>query len=303
MDFPQPGMYSDWKSWAQALLTSLQAQGQNTDTLRQLLLEQEAAANASLASKMRHGECRLIFVSSTVVRLIPWNGDRIIVDGVERTIPAVGINLANTHAGFTTPTTDYLIYLRWNGSELELVPSTTAHEIGPDGIRVKIGDPSQTLVGRVRINSEKLFFHQQDIRWVISWFNRRPLSLWKALAADVVSSNTGFSEFLGTRVNFLTWNDMPPVLQHYGIWDLADTGAGAFTTYAIGYTDATPATSRGYAYAYDSATPSGNNFVPFAFGSEHDFIEGAHNAAIGAACSGGSYVLKMYSTTWGHTWG
>ena len=68
-----------------------------------------AFENWLLASKqMEHGQCRLVYESPTVLRLIPWNGRRVLVNHAPFAVPSAGLTITN--AGMTANQLHY-IYL------------------------------------------------------------------------------------------------------------------------------------------------------------------------------------------------
>lgn len=94
------------------------------------------------------GQVQLTLVSASTLRLVPFNGFRILIGGQERQIPLAGIDLV---ASGLTPGGIYFIYAYWTGSAVALELSTTSYSRDAgSGIMVKTGDASRTLVGMSR---------------------------------------------------------------------------------------------------------------------------------------------------------
>ncbi|MBP0532956.1 hypothetical protein J8J19_22570, partial [Mycobacterium tuberculosis] len=49
-----------------------------------------------------HGQCRLSYVSGTQLKLSPYNGNNLIINGVPQQIPSAGVTLANTGLAAST---------------------------------------------------------------------------------------------------------------------------------------------------------------------------------------------------------
>jgi hypothetical protein len=160
------------------------------------------ASTAFVNQNTGHGQCRLITTSSNALTLIPWDGNKIMINGQSQTIPSVGVPIANT--GLTANTV-YYVYVGMTSGVMGLTPSTSVPVISPvSGIKTNTaGD--KTLVGMVWVNTSGLFNISTQIIGCLSWFNKQPIS------ANVVSSgstiSTTFTEINpGTsRASFLTW--------------------------------------------------------------------------------------------------
>jgi len=158
---------------------------------------------------------RLIYVSPTQIKFIPFNGDRIKINGLWEWIPAAGITLANTSviingaAGQNlVADNDYLVAISGGGTTLTFwgpgafshAPSTTPGNVGTE---IVAGSDSISLVGMIRANGSAQFFDMG----VVSWFNRRT----KVAKAAITSTTTTTSTTPGTelttalRVPFATW--------------------------------------------------------------------------------------------------
>ena len=128
----------------------------------------DARDNAIVA----HGQCKLVMTSSTVLTLIPFNGNAIKINGVVYTLPAAGI----TWSGATTNATMYYVYASWTGSSVALSLSGVGHSrsstAGNIGVEIKTGDDTFTLVGMVRAGGTSgQWLDSNTARLVRSWFN------------------------------------------------------------------------------------------------------------------------------------
>ena len=106
-----------------------------------------------LRDKMaNHGQCRFNNVNNASGILVPYNGNQLLINSggiaIPRTIPDGGVTINYSALGF--PRRNY-IWAYWNGAAIALESSssaTTTYTIS-NGITVKNGDPTRTLVGMV----------------------------------------------------------------------------------------------------------------------------------------------------------
>lgn len=234
---------------------------------------------AAVKGLLNLGQCRLAVASPTSLKLSPYNGQTVIVNGVVQMLPAGGLALANaglqepvagasfsitgnvvtyvtavahglvvggnaaiynsalpvlignwpvlstpsstsftfalTHANVAS-TADagsevapiYYAYLAVVASVLTMVADQIGHVTGANGVEVKIGDPSKTLVGMFMLNASGQFVDSISQRLCLSYFNR-------ADKTGIVQGNTAFnfsnpviSEVsTALRVQFLQWAD------------------------------------------------------------------------------------------------
>src|SRR4029077_5990078 len=136
---------------------------------------------AQLAT-LQMGQCKLIMANTTTLRLIPYDGDQIMIAGTLRTIPAAGVTLA---AGTFGSQVLYYIYASWNGTTVVLEHSTTGYQI-VNGLRVKSADPSRTLVGMACIWTGS--FEPAMVR---SWFNEDGITVQFLSSLDQALTTPG----------------------------------------------------------------------------------------------------------------
>lgn len=172
-----------------------------------------------------NAQCRLEYVSSTVVRLSPWNGNKILVNRAVRTIPDTGVILAPN--GLAINTLHY-VYVYWNGTALALEASTTGHMLDSlTGMRVKQNDVSRTLVGMVYLRTTNTFEWSEGVRLVASWFNRKRVTSQLSGGAFGNSSNAA-TKVTGLEQFVLSWSDVPIVASIQGA-GVAQVGANVNT--------------------------------------------------------------------------
>lgn len=148
------------------------------------------------------GQCRLVKSGANIV-LTRFNGQSLWINGTNESVPVGGVTLPPTGL---TPTVTYFIYAYMNAGTMTLEASTTAHGTDSYGVEVKIGDGSRTLVGMVRPAAGPVFVDTSIQRFVISWFNKRTLSLVFPLSATMSTSSATYVEVNPSyRLELLTW--------------------------------------------------------------------------------------------------
>jgi hypothetical protein len=158
-------------------------------------------ARAAANNTPRHG--RLERTSSSVLTFAPFNGNQIKINGVSYQIPNAGVTLA---FGALSTTTLYYIYAYISGSTLTLEASTTTHATsttsGNEGVEIKSGDDTRTLVGlSYTIASTFVDFT------TLSWFNKRQ----KTASLSLGNLSTASATFvaLGSLQSAVNWaNDI-----------------------------------------------------------------------------------------------
>ncbi|WOF75307.1 hypothetical protein QMT40_002978 [Parvibaculaceae bacterium PLY_AMNH_Bact1] len=151
------------------------------------------------------GECRLEKDGANL-RLNPYNGNLLTIDGAAYTIPAAGVALAAT--GLTIDT-DHYIYAYMNSSTMTLEASTTAHATdATTGVEIKTGDSTRTLVGLARPIAGPAWVDSETQRFVRSWFNRKASHCLNAFTTARSTTATSWSEVhTEIRCEFLAWSD------------------------------------------------------------------------------------------------
>jgi hypothetical protein len=175
-----------------------------TGQTRVLTTQDRDITVADIADSPMQG--RLTYQSTTQIRLVPWNGNRLIINNTCQVIPSAGVNLANT--GLTAATL-YYIYAYMNSGTMTLEASTTAHATDTTtGVEIKSGDATRTLVGKVYMDAGTpgTFALTATKIWVISWAQKRPISGKGSFTADRTASSSSYTEpSTEIRVQFICW--------------------------------------------------------------------------------------------------
>lgn len=207
------------------------------------------------------GQCRLIKSGSNLL-LLPYNGNGLSINGTMCSIPAAGVSLAPTGL---TPGTVYNIYaVATAGAVSSLEAATTARATSSStGMEIKTGDATRTLVGKVRIIAGPAFADTDEQRFIINWFNRRPLRIYttNALAQN---STTSAVASLAPLMEFLTWGDAIPASFIAGV---SNSAANSITATALGLNTQgafshTVANYQAYANGSNGVASGGTTFVP-----------------------------------------
>ncbi|CUR81856.1 phage tail protein [Achromobacter xylosoxidans] len=152
---------------------------------------------------LAHGQCRFVYVSTTECRLMPYNGNGLVVNGRQHRIPAVGIPLPIGAVAGAIGSTNY-IYAKDDGSGgISLEGVTTNHARHSDGVEIKSGDPTRTLVGMTYKNASGQFQFDGLVPGVASWFNRYS-NVGQASAYLAGTSSTS-PVSVGAAVNTWVW--------------------------------------------------------------------------------------------------
>lgn len=221
-----------------------------------------------------HGQCRLSAASATSLKLSPYGGNKLIINGVSQTIPSNGVSVSN--AGLAGSTL-YYVYAAMNSGAMVLNIVTTSHVTAPNGVEVKIGDATQTLVGMILTNSSSQFVDTALSRAVLNWFNRRTLVATSS-TGSASFNNSGLAEITtAARNGFLCWADEVCTFSFAGLASNSSSGAGA-TVLAVGVLDGasigptvaalTPyaANNASVSNAYSAALTEGNHYASIAGG-------------------------------------
>lgn len=204
-----------------------------------------ASQHAVQLGQVGHGQCRLSVVSTTSLKLAPYNGNNVIVNGVPLQLPPAGVSVSN---GSLAASTVYYVYLSGTTAAPVLALSTTTHVTGTNGVEVKSGDATQTLVGMVATNASTQFTDSQASRLCLNWFNRRKLA-GSAIGTGFTTTATGATN-LSTTLNilYLDWADDQPFQSLCG--NMSNNTASGVTTVA-GYYNGT---QIGLAQSFASTT-------------------------------------------------
>jgi hypothetical protein len=186
-------------------------------------------------SALIHGQCRLTKSGANLI-LLPVNGQSLVINGTARAVPSAGVTLAPTGLSIDTL---YYVYAAWSGSAITLEASTTGHATHTDGVEIKSGDPTRTLVGMAYVVTGPAFSDSDTQRYVASWFHRRAQRALGVFTANQAKTNTGAFEEVHSsiRASVITWGD--ELVRMAGVGFIAD-GGGNQTATALGVDGVTP---------------------------------------------------------------
>lgn len=152
-----------------------------------------------------HGQCRLSVVSTTSLKLAPYGGQNLGINGQLEQIPSAGVTISN---GGLSSSTLYYVYAYMNSGTMTLELSATGHSTSTDGAEIKTGDATRTLVGMIYTNSSSQFVSSLTSPTCLNWFNRRLVCGATGTVSGSTSSTASFAEITSNgRVPFLAWPD------------------------------------------------------------------------------------------------
>lgn len=151
------------------------------------------------------GECRLVKSGDNLV-LLPYNGNRIGINGVLYTIPSSGISLSPS--AFTIGQV-YYIYIYNSSGTLTLEGSQTSHAADTTtGYEIKSGDATRSLVGMAGVidsgGNTRAWVDSSSQRFVLSWFNQR-MKVARGDQGGSTSSSSYVEINSSNRAEFLVW--------------------------------------------------------------------------------------------------
>ncbi|MDT6962897.1 hypothetical protein QTN24_15460 [Cupriavidus sp. SZY C1] len=194
-------------------------------------------ANLKAAVRLQHGQCRLSVVSGTQLKLSPYNGNGLIINGLPQQVPGVGVSVSN--AGLAAGTL-YYAYSYMNAGVMALELSSTGHSTGTAGVEQKTGDPTRTLVGMVRTNASSQFVDSATQRFCLNWFNRRSIAATNTFNVNRSTTSTTPVELSPTeRAEFLNWGDESTYVTFLASAS-QNTTSGSFSS-SVGLDGITPA--------------------------------------------------------------
>jgi len=236
------------------------------------------------------GACRLVWVSNTVIQLNRYNGCLLTIDNVPQVIPAAGVQLAPT--GLTSSTV-YYIYAWMNAGVMTLEASTTTHAVDArNGVEIKSGDATRTLVGIGRVSSGPIWsVTSATTAYTRSWYNDPGVE-----TKSFITSNAGGSGLYPTFNSLLT-GSIGMNLWANEIGFASIVGSTWFTSLASLIYTGISIDSAAPEEGVDMKQPNGANFQQaincFAnFGPNRALAEGFHTwTAVGAVSVSGAGAL------------
>lgn len=143
------------------------------------------------------GQCQLTIDSGDLL-LMPKNGNKLMIGGINYPVPSAGITLS---VGGASANTLYYVYAFMNGATMTLEVSGSGYVTDADtGILVKNSDASRTLVGLVQTDAVPIW------SLVRSWYNDSKITSYSYFTTDRSTQNTTSTELNSEiRVKFLAW--------------------------------------------------------------------------------------------------
>ncbi|WP_144409781.1 hypothetical protein [Cupriavidus basilensis] len=160
--------------------------------------------HAAQLGQIGHGQCRLSVVSGTSLKLAPYNGNNLVINGVPQQVSGAGVTIGN---GGLAASTLYYVYAYMNAGAMALELSATGHTTGSTGIEQKTGDATRTLVGMIYTSAATP--GQFSGALCHNFFNRRMLTGDNITNGSPVNfTNTSVAEVTAAlRVSMLCWGD------------------------------------------------------------------------------------------------
>jgi len=208
------------------------------------------------------GQCQLVKSGANLV-LLPYNGNKLFINGVLCTVPQAGVSLA---PGALAAATVYNIYAVATGTTVtSLEASVTARATDVTyGNQIKSGDPTRALVGKARTTGTTTWSDTDIERSVISWFNRRPIRIYNSTpGGNITASPTPVG--IVAQAFFLCWGDAPVPASFVG--SVSNNGANNICYSGLGFDTSTAfshAAVQFQAYANGANGPAtgGSTFIP-----------------------------------------
>lgn len=167
-------------------------------------VEELTTAQVRALLSVSHGQCRLALDGSNL-RLSPYNGNQLLINGTPQSVPAAGVALAPTSLAASTT---YFIYAYMVSTTMTLEASTTGHSTdATTGVEIKTGDATRTLVGMARTTAGVAWVDSVTDRLVLSWFNRSSKDMLVSITAGTTTSASMVEISTSNRLNFLLWAD------------------------------------------------------------------------------------------------
>ena len=244
----------------------------NAPVITETLTQKLSKPSADALYDPQHGQCWLGLAGGSLA-LLPQDGNRLVIDGLPRALPAGGVLLPP--AGFT-PGTAYYVYAAIVAGAVVIEKSTTGHVAAANGVRVKADDPTRTLVGAAVARPGPAFSNLSPYQQVASYFNRRLLDLNNAPQPAVIANTAPAELSAAARVHFWSWGDEAILASASAV---ASNSAGGGACYMFlnldgaaqfgrsGVFSSPPANQQGYITAPGSGgMPEGLHYLT-AFGS------------------------------------
>lgn len=227
----------------------------------------------------QNGQCQLTKSGANLL-LLPFNGNKIVVNGTVYSIADAGVTLAVgaalTEGGTPAADTTYYIYAYITGGAVALQASATGHSAqAGTGIQIRTGDATRTLVGMARTTGAPAWVDSAAQRYTRSWYNRISADCTNVFAANRSTTSATYAELSsGEIIQFIAWQNETALIATSG--KMSNTAAGGQqVAMSIGIDSAV---------ARETFSQGGEgtdeSFVPAVCGLAISFTEGYHYATI-----------------------
>jgi hypothetical protein len=202
-----------------------------------------------VSANTNNGQCQLQYVGTTSIKLVPWNGNLLMVNGTACTVPDAGVTLANT--GLTASTKYYIYAVATAGAISSLEASTTAYAVdtatGNKGVVIKTGDSTRTLVGMVYMDTGTpgTFADTATKRYTRSWFNDLGIGCNSSPSSASTTSTTYVKADSASDIGFVVWSNELVQLSSTGSMKNSATANYGYVALGIDGTSAEDAQSYG----------------------------------------------------------
>lgn len=254
--------------------------------------KQRLYSNADLA--IPHGQCRLQYVDPTTLCLIPYNGNKLFINGNYRTIPVAGVTVSN--AGLSANTL-YYVFSYWDAGtgQIKMAIGIGAPKVDPVfGHKVTnsqgsdAGNRMFSLVGMIYTDAAGKFFQDGATQFVLSWYNRVRTVLGSNIT---INGGTNANQFIqaGRYMYGLFWDASAVLVSVLGYASAAAGGAQLQCCVRMENNTSWSGATVGTGYAAGAIVPSS-----FSMGGY--MSEGLHGFSpyILGNGGGGNFVLDQY---------
>lgn len=228
------------------------------------------------------GKCRLVYSSSTLLTLQPYQGNQLWIAGANRTINSPTLSNAGLSAS-----TLYYIYASWDGSTASLLASTTGHVTDPKtGVEIMSGDATKTLVGMIYTGtgSPGTFADSATQRYVASWFNRQARFMETSASGKNISATAAS---LGLTLRFVSWADEAVSASSFGL-GAANSAASYVQIFPM--VDGSTVSGAQPSTAQES---TGGYYLPVSFSRSATLSENAHSVDVSGGVNSGTGVVSL----------
>jgi hypothetical protein len=148
--------------------------------------------------------CQLAAASASIMRLSRYGGMYLTIDNARQVIPAAGVDLVAAGLGAATV---YYIYAYMNAGVMTLEASATGRAADArNGLMVKSGDATRTLVGMARSPTSTTWHFGDTVLGTLSFYNRRSLAVSGLAFSGITTSSATPVALTSNGVYALTWS-------------------------------------------------------------------------------------------------